>query len=92
MSDLILNVPVQLHLIKAVKDAEACVHCGGIRPELYWTGYNFTHKECAQNAREARKNGCRPERGISVNEFMDRLAARPNLLGRLRSALTRRSS
>lgn len=85
MSDLILPRPEEPKLIPVIKDAEACAVCGGSRPDLFWNGYYLLHIQCAKDAKAARRIE-KPERGISVDEFMKRLEARPELLRRLSNA------
>lgn len=83
MKDLIINVPPEVKLIPAVKDAEACYICGGSRPELFWDGHGLAHITCVKDAKKARKVNGRPEKSISIDEFMNRLAGHPRLVDRM---------
>jgi len=83
IDDLIIKQPEPLKFIPVIKDAEACMHCGGIKPELYWNGRALVHGMCEHDARAAKRlNGKAPKR-VTPEEFMQRLAENPKLVRRL---------
>lgn len=84
MNDLLVTQPEPLRLVRAIKDAEACSICGGVRPSLFWNGFTMVHDECARDAKAARKaNEGQPKVTMKAEEFMVKLATNEKLVRRL---------